>query len=302
MGHVKRILAGKEFANNAEMNAFLATLTGTGLQQALGEMGAASPSEEAQDLAYQAMEARTEAQAKRLAKRALAKDPDCIDALIVLTSVDANSPKQAIEGLQKAIAAGERSLGPKFFKENKGHFWGLLETRSYMRARQQLAELYQDVGLLQDAISHYAAMLELNPNDNQGVRDPLLGLYLRTGDLDGAGKLLHRYKRDASATFAWGRVLERLLAADMEGAAAALKTARKANPFMELYMSAQRTFPKDMPDSYAMGSPEEAIISLEGLAPAWLEHPEAMLWLLTQILAEQPQSRSGRRGKKRFIQ
>ena len=302
---ISRLLEKNEFADIDEVNEFLETLNGADPQSMPHPAGPLSASEEAQELAYDAMEARTEAQARKLAKRALAKDPNCIDALIVLTSIEATSPKQAIEGLQRAVAAGERSLGARLFKENKGHFWGLLETRPYMRARQQLAEMLTEAGLLQDAISHYEAMLELNPNDNQGVREPLLGLYLRIGDLDRAGKLLRRYKRDASATFAWGRVLERFLAADMEAATAALKTARKENPFMELYMSAQRTFPKDMPDSYAMGSPEEAIVSLETLAPAWMAHPEAMFWLLTQVLAEQPESRPARRGNrsnKGFIQ
>jgi hypothetical protein len=30
------------------------------------------------------------------------------------------------------VAAGERSLGPKAFEEDAGHFWGILETRPYM--------------------------------------------------------------------------------------------------------------------------------------------------------------------------
>jgi len=299
---ISRLLEKNEFADIDEVNEFLETLNGADPQSMPHPAGPLSASEEAQELAYDAMEARTEAQARKLAKRALAKDPNCIDALIVLTSIEATSPKQAIEGLQRAVAAGERSLGARLFKENKGHFWGLLETRPYMRARQQLAEMLTEAGLLQDAISHYEAMLELNPNDNQGVREPLLGLYLQTGSSDAAAKLLKTYEKDASATFAWGRVLERFLAHDLQAAAASLKSARKGNRFVELYMTAQRPFPKEMPGSYAMGSAEEAILSLESLALAWTAHPEAMLWLLTQILGDQPETRLARRGKKRLIQ
>ena len=47
-----------------------------------------------------------------------------------------------------------------------------------MRARLNLAGLLRAVGLEQDAITHFEALLELNPNDNQGVRDLLLGSYL----------------------------------------------------------------------------------------------------------------------------
>lgn len=35
-----------------------------------------------------------------------------------------------------------------------------------------------------EAIKHYEKMLALNPNDNQGVRDPLLGLHLATDNLE----------------------------------------------------------------------------------------------------------------------
>jgi len=288
MRDIGRIMEGKNFANFEEINAFLATLTGGGLQQALSHAGPADAIEEAQELAYDAMEAPTEAQARKLAKRALAKDPDCVDALVLLTGLDATSPKQAIEGLQKAVAAGERSLGAKFFQENKGHFWGVIETRPYMRARHQLAEMLRDTGLYRDAIAHYEAMLELNPNDNQGVREPLLGLYLLTEDIAGAAKLLKKYQRDISAAFAWGRVLERFLAGDRDAAEKSLKAARKKNRFVELFISGQQPFPSRMPESYALGSAEEAIVSLESLAQAWTTHPEAMFWLLDLLLLEKP--------------
>jgi tetratricopeptide (TPR) repeat protein len=305
MQQISRLLQENQFSSLEEANAFLQTLVGTTLQTMPPRTTTPSPSEEAQELAYDAMEARTEAEAKKLAKRALAKDPDCVDAIIVLTSIEAHSPKQAIAGLQRAVAAGERSLGDQFFKENKGHFWALLETRPYMRARQQLAEMLLEVGLVQDAIAQYQAMLDFNPNDNQGVREPLLGLYLQTNDSQRAAQLLKQYKNDISATFAWGRVLKRFLAGDLQGAEASLKAARKANRFMELFMSGQRPLPPDMPDSYTLGSEEEALISLESVAGAWMAHPQAMFWLLGQILGEPPEkppARLSHRSKRKTVQ
>jgi len=41
---------------------------------------------------------------------------------------------------EKAIKAGEKTLGKKFFKEKKGYFWGMIETRPYMRAKAGLAD------------------------------------------------------------------------------------------------------------------------------------------------------------------
>jgi tetratricopeptide (TPR) repeat protein len=285
---VHRAIEGKNFESIEELNAYLTSMAGPGLKQSLRDAEPLTPKEEAQELAFEAMEAETEGQARKLAKRAVAKDPDCVDALVVLASIGANSPKQAIEGLQKAVAAGERSLGAKFFKENKGHFWGVLETRPYMRARQQLAELLREVECNQDAIAHYAAMLELNPGDNQGVRYPLLGLYLTIGDLESTRALLKDFEDDAMATFAWGYVLERLLSSDLEAASAALKAARKQNRFVELYLTGQKAPPKAMPDSYTLGSEEEAIICVTNLGGAWPESPEPALWLVDQLLGGEP--------------
>ena len=118
------------------------------------------------DLALDAMEANSEAEARKLAKQALRLDPDCVDALLVMADLEARNERQLIEGLQKAVAAGERSLGRKFIEENSGHFWVLLDTRPYMRALQLLGDALRGEGINLDAIKVFERMLELNPNDN----------------------------------------------------------------------------------------------------------------------------------------
>jgi tetratricopeptide (TPR) repeat protein len=286
MRDMKKALGKQTFANIAEVNAFMQNLMGSG-GQPLGEPGGPeSLKDEAQDLAFEAMEAATAAQARSLAKQALAKDPDCVDALVLLAGLDAGSAKAAIEGLQKAVEAGERSLGAKFIKKNKGHFWLILETRPYMRALEHLAGTYRAEDLNKDAINVYEKMLELNPNDNQGVRDSLLGLYLAIGATGEAGKLLEAYKDDSMANFAWARVLQRFLSHDLPGAAAALTIARKQNRFVELFLSGQKKLPRHMPASYSPGSEEEAILCLDNLAVAWGNFKPASLWLMDQLMKE----------------
>src|SRR5690242_5951519 len=73
-----------------------------------------------------------------LAKLALKICPDCADAYVLLAELSGKS-RQALELYEKGVAAGERALGPEAFRENAGHFWGVLETRPYMRAREGLA-------------------------------------------------------------------------------------------------------------------------------------------------------------------
>jgi tetratricopeptide (TPR) repeat protein len=261
-----------------------------GLEQSLREGVPLSPKlkEEAQELAYKALEAQDREQARELAMRALAIDADCVDALVAVTALDATSPQQAIEGLEKAVAAGERALGAEFFKQNKGKFWGMTETRPYMRARHELAELLRGVGRNEAAIAHYVAMLELNPNDNQEVRYSLLGAYLTVGELERARRLLSAHRDDAMATFAWGHALERFLSEDLEGASTALKIARKQNPFVELHLNGEKEPPLELPESYELGSNEEALLCLEHLGAAWAEHPDAAMWLVEQLAAGKP--------------
>ena len=47
-------------------------------------------------------------------------------------------------------------------------------------------------------------LLELNPNDNQGMRYLLMGAYLAMNRLDGARRLFEKYdERPYTATWAW---------------------------------------------------------------------------------------------------
>jgi tetratricopeptide (TPR) repeat protein len=239
----------------------------------------ADPAGRAQDLAYQAMEQPDSAGAARLARQALELDPNCVDALTTLAGINARSEADLIMLLQEAVAAGERGLGADAIKNSEGHFWGLVTTRPYMRARAALAEVLQKAGRWSEAIGHFEALLGLNPNDNQGNRDPLLGCYLAAGNLDKARQLMDQYADCAMAVFAWGAVLERFLAGDLPAAASALKKARTANRHVEAYLTGAQRIPQKLPQSYQLGDKNEAIRAADVLLDAWRRHPEAARWL-----------------------
>ena len=112
---------------------------------------------QAQEIAWDALEAVRPADARRLAKRALKIDPDCVDALLVLADFDAHTSVAKLAALQRAVDAGERSLGEAFVIENAGSFWGLIETRPYMRALENLADAYAQAGMQTQAIAVYRA-------------------------------------------------------------------------------------------------------------------------------------------------
>ena len=90
------------------------------------------------------------------------------------------SGEKALELYRKG---GERAnaLGKEAFETEMRHFWGLLETRPYLRARAGLAQSLWDCGLHDAAIAHWRGILRLIPNDNQAIRYVLAARLLERG-------------------------------------------------------------------------------------------------------------------------
>jgi len=239
--------------------------------------------DEAQQLVYDAWEAETGEREYELMCQALEINPANADALLYMLDQASLNEEEEIQALRNIVAAAEKGLGPKVFKEYAGHFWGFIETRPYMRARHRLAGCLRAAGRLEEAITEYEAMLTLNSNDNQGVRYELLPACLALHRLEPARSLLKKYdEAEFSTVFAWCHVLERLLSGDPAAAERALELARKQNPHLQVYLKGHRDLPRQMPDSYSLGSKEEAICFAEVLRSAWIRHPQALQWLAAQ--------------------
>lgn len=164
-----------------------------------------TPLERAQELAYDAMEANGRLRIKR-ARQALALSAECADAWVILAE-EAPTPEAALECCERGVLAGAAAIGADRFDPFRGEFWEHLETRPYMRARLGLAQALRGLGRDDEAFSHYRALLELNPDDNQGVRYLLLVALLHRGMNDEAGALLSKYEDDPQALWWYGRLL-----------------------------------------------------------------------------------------------
>src|SRR6185437_3611081 len=160
----------------------------------------------AQDLMYEAFEARG-ARRVALAREALAISPDCADAYLLLAEETAANVDQARELLEQGVAAGERALGPEPFAEDVGLFWGLIETRPYMRARAALAETLWALGERAEAVAHQFELLRLNPNDNQGIRHRQAEYLLALERYDELDELFGAYEDDDAAAFVYTKAL-----------------------------------------------------------------------------------------------
>jgi tetratricopeptide (TPR) repeat protein len=279
-----RLLAEKEFGSIEEANAFLENMLREGGGKLPSAPAPTTPLERAQDLIYEAFETQSSRKRIQLAKKALKVSPDCADAYVLLAEEDAGSLEEARELYQKGVEAGERALGTETFEEDAGHFWGILETRPYMRARQGLAVCLWELGEREEAIEHYREMLDLNPGDNQGIRYELAGYLLDEGMNEELGELLERYEEDASAFWVYTRALWMFRKeGDTEKATAALKEAIETNPYVPLYLLGHKSLPGALPELIGFGDESEAVAYFARALTGWLRTPQALEWLRQNV-------------------
>ncbi len=158
---------------------------------------------EALELVERAYDVENAVAAAKLARQAISKWPDCGDAHMLLAEL-ARGPKEGLDHYTRAVDSYARELGaltPDPYHDWEGHFWGMIETRPYMRARLGLAQTLWVVGRREEAVHHYVELLRLNPNDNQGVRYILAPALLELGRDAELAIWLARYKDDGSATW-----------------------------------------------------------------------------------------------------
>lgn len=132
------------------------------------------------DLYYDAMEhldgtKKSAKEALEILFEALKFNPNCVQTHVGLTCAygEFGDKTKAREHIRKAFAETKKKF-PKWPEEMP---WGVIENRTYLRAIQWMADEYADCNEKEKAKELYKLLLKLNPNDNQGVRYTLSGLY-----------------------------------------------------------------------------------------------------------------------------
>jgi tetratricopeptide (TPR) repeat protein len=236
----------------------------------------------AQDIMYDAWDASDRKRRIELAQKALGLSPLCADAYVLLAQETARNLDEAIDLYRQGVEAGEKALGKSAFREDVGHFWGILETRPYMRARRGLAQTLWDKGLRDEAVTHYRDMLRLNPNDNQGIRYLLMDCLLILGRDDEAAKLIKRYNDDGAAAWSWScALLAFRRSGDCPASRSALSQAIDDNAHVAALLLGDKKMPRQLPAYIGMGDKNEAVTYVHGAAVTWAATPGALAWLKT---------------------
>ncbi len=192
-----------------------------------------------------------------------------------------------------------RAIGVRAFEEYAGHFWGVLETRPYMRALAGLACLLMSLGRRREAVEHYRELLRLNPNDNQGIRYILAPALLELDRNDEAADLLAQYPGDIAATWAYAAALLAFrIKGDTSDSRAALEGAFATNRFVPPYILESKEMPEELPEYIGIGDDREAVSVAFHLAACWRSTPRALEWMRAQLHnMPPPRSRQGMRNR-----
>ena len=263
------------FDNIDQVNEFMKKMQGMSLDD-LPE--STTNKGRSQDLVIQAQN-ETLAKGKKLIKQALELAPDNADAYNYLASVEADVDK-ALALYRQAVEAGERALGEEFMKENIGHFWGLIETRPYMRAKAGVADCLYAKNRMNAAVDVYREMIELNPNDNQGVRYLLSTILLNKKDLSDYESFIEKYDGEDSAVWHYNNALYHFKKMGKSAKSdEALLQAYNFNKHVMDYMLGLKELPDEAPQYIGRGDDNEAVAYIFDAIHTWGKTDGALDWM-----------------------
>lgn len=133
----------------------------------------------ADDYLELAEEAQTKAKAEKYIKKALELEPDNIDAISASLDLIEDRAWEYYQKLHKAVKDATKLMEKKGLmdEDSIGAFWGILETRPYMRLLNRYADFMAEAGMMTLAAGEYEEMIRLSENDNLGVRYVLMHIY-----------------------------------------------------------------------------------------------------------------------------
>lgn len=287
---IGRMLKDQQFESNEEMQKFIDGMLKDG-DGTLLKMPPKSQRDYAQDIMYDAWDTDDPLERVRLAHEALAAYEYCADAYVLLGEEAAQSAEEAKNFYEKGVHAGEQDLGEDFFRENVGYFWGMYETRPYMRARIGLAQTLWVLGEDQEAIDHCREMLRLNPGDNQGIRYVLMRFLMSMKRYAEAEDLFSddRYFDDVMAEWLYGQaLLEFVKTGASSSAKKLLEKALSCNSYVPLYLCGKRGISANLSNMITYGGEDEAMSYAWAHLSTWRKVPGSIEWLANESGVNKP--------------
>lgn len=140
---------------------------------------------------------QSKTQALKYAKEAYAMCPACFDAVLFQVNLEDNSLKRW-ELLNEGLSFEKDRLEKEgyFKKDNIGHFYGIFETRPYIRGLHIKAQYLTIDGKIKQARDICLEILKLNASDNMGARYMLMAIYAFLEEKNDLLKLYKKYPEE----------------------------------------------------------------------------------------------------------
>lgn len=238
-------------------------------------------SDELLDMAY---EAESKKEALKYAKQALEAYPDNIDAESLIADFEENTIKR-LKKYDAVVAKATKLLESDnmFDEENIGIFWGLLETRPYMRARHNRLLALMGLGRYTEAMKECEELLELCTNDNMGIRYLLAGIYAALEKFEECEKLYEKYG-DESLHMLFPMAIMYFKKGDYKKAKQFLKMAEERNEFIIDFLlgGISEDIAEYHNNYYSHGSEEEAFLVLHDFIYLLMPVPAFMEFVINE--------------------
>ncbi len=296
---LSRLMEEREFASVEDLQQVLnENLSGKKFDDLPGDD---SPQGQARELCFQAYDS-IGWRKRQLARKALALDPACAEAYVLLGEEMPN-PNKALAYYEQGMVAGERMLGRERFEVDAGQFWSQHDTRPYMRARTGVARNQILLGRRAEACGHYWALLDLDRSDHQGLRHEFLLNLMETKQYEEAFRLLDRFPEEEYPSFPYARAL---LLYRRDGDTPATRLALRAalgasRPVADLLLHPRKREkmledPEFEFNLFSLDPVASAYSATFPLLRLYESMPEARTWLQTEMKRGRGTSRSGKTG------
>lgn len=275
MTDLQRLLKTQEFKSEADIRKFMDGIVGQKIPSFPKEP--LNLKEQAQNLVFAAFELPP-SKAKKNIEKALQLDSKCIEAYEWLGSME-DTAEIAIVFYEKGITIGRQIFGGKYLEKHLGAFWGIHETRPFMRCLQQYSDCLYAMGKVNECVAVLEEMIELNPNDNQGVRDQLLLYLIQLDERKKFDKYAEMFKEDNMAFSLFNRALFAFKTeGETESANKQLQKALNQNKYVAAKLLSKNQI-IEFADHYGIGDENEADYYTHFAQQIWQQSKGATDWL-----------------------
>ncbi len=160
-----------------------------------------TPLDDAYDLLQKAQQTKSKKQALKYAKEAYKTSSACFDAILFQTHLE-EDPIKRMELLNRGLEEERKRLEKEkyFEKENIGIFYGMFETRPYIKGLCFKAKYLLEDGKIKKAQDICNEIIRLNESDNTGARYLLMAIYAYLEDEKNLLKIFKKYDEESLET------------------------------------------------------------------------------------------------------